>query len=259
MKPSTTRSSGRRCRPSAFTLIELLVVIAIIAILAALLLPALSAAKERGRRTACLNNVRQFILAAHLYAGDNSDSLPLGNTDYESVTDPPAEDIPVLSTNTRNAMITYAGNWRVLDCPSLREPFNRPEGWQPEPNYGFVIGYNYLGGHTRTPWDPLPGQTGRWLSPQKLAEDPSLVLVTDANNWSPGYGKTLAPHGASGPILKGRDFTNASAEGASSASIGAVGGNVGRVDASVFWKPMAQMQVYRGSLKWEEAGCTAAW
>ncbi|MDH7504120.1 MAG: type II secretion system protein [Verrucomicrobiota bacterium] len=244
---------------NAFTLIELLVVIAIIAILAGLLLPSLSSAKEKSRRSACLNNIRQFVVATHLYAGDFLERLPPGNTDYESATDPPAEDIPVLCTNTRNAMITYAGSWRVLDCPSLRDPFNRPEGWQPEPNYGFVIGYNYLGGHTRTPWDPLPGHTGKWTSPQKLSEEPSLVLVTDANDWSPGYGKTLAPHGANGPILRGRDVTNAGAEGASSASIGAVGGNVGLVDGSVSWKPISKMLIYRGSLKWEEAGCTAAW
>jgi len=66
-----TKTSSR-----GFTLIELLVVIAIIAILAALLLPALAAAKERANRGSCLNNVKQLIVGANMYATDYTDILP---------------------------------------------------------------------------------------------------------------------------------------------------------------------------------------
>jgi prepilin-type N-terminal cleavage/methylation domain-containing protein/prepilin-type processing-associated H-X9-DG protein len=61
---------------TGFTLIELLVVIAIIAILAAMLLPALSAAKERAQAINCMNNKRQIMLATIMYTGDNKDFLP---------------------------------------------------------------------------------------------------------------------------------------------------------------------------------------
>lgn len=250
------------CRSKdAFTLIELLVVIAIIAILAALLLPALSGGKERGKRAACKNGIRQFILAAHIYAHDDEDKLPSGASNK-----PHDDHLPVISTATSNAIVQGVGTDRIVHCPSYGDWFIRQQAARPfeEREYGYVIGYNYHGGHTNTPWPKLPdlpafpGRNSTWISPLRLTEDPALVLVSDMNDWSPDYGQTFAPHGKSGPILNGGP-NNPNSGGLSSAEVGAAGGNVGLLDGSVSWINVGKMMIYPGSRQWGASGCWAMW
>ena len=100
-----------RTRPAiAFTLIELLVVISIIALLAALLLPALSRAKESGRATVCLSNLRQLGIALQVYVGDYRNRLPSMSDVYPGVTNEFPGPDTVLSSQL--------GNLKALCCPS---------------------------------------------------------------------------------------------------------------------------------------------
>jgi prepilin-type N-terminal cleavage/methylation domain-containing protein len=261
---ASSRCFARRLRrfpglvAPGFTLIELLVVIAIIAILAALLLPALSTAKEHARRTACLNNLRQFILAATLYAGDHQDKLPRAGTDNRNQDD---THTPVLSSATTNALFQYSGGIRILDCPNLTSAFQTKKDWRFWQDYGTAIGYHYLGGHSNTPWPPTAGTTNSWVSPQTASEEPTLVLVADLNVYCYTVMRIVAPHTARGPVILEEPYFDDHPEAfrLTPATAGSQGGNVGLVDGSVRWKGTSQMRAYRGSQIWDEQGCFGLW
>jgi prepilin-type N-terminal cleavage/methylation domain-containing protein/prepilin-type processing-associated H-X9-DG protein len=115
--PATTNPAcGAR---KAFTLIELLVVIAIIAILAAMLLPALSQAKERAHRLACRNNCRQMGLASQIYAEDDSHNYLTGSL---KTTPSQAHDDDDLNWlyGFGYSYPSYISNVKTFLCPSTR-------------------------------------------------------------------------------------------------------------------------------------------
>jgi prepilin-type N-terminal cleavage/methylation domain-containing protein/prepilin-type processing-associated H-X9-DG protein len=188
-------------RHRAFTTIELLVVIAIIALIAALLFPVISHAREAGRRTRCLSNLRQIGMALQLYLGDYDETFPMNRfPDAQHPLNHEWGGLQGSSYNWKRALLTYLKSVQILECPSnaylwsadFIENFGGEAG--DESNWAWQlklpISYAYNGSffHEGIPIRVLgePYQRARYLA--EIPEPSGLILLTETRVNYPDLG-----------------------------------------------------------------------
>lgn len=211
----------------AFTLVELLVVIAIVALLLAILVPSLTRAREFTRRSVCRSQVHQLLGAVHTYAAANKSVLPEGKRNLVGAVR--GEHCIWIGDHLYDLVRQQSGVHDLIACPNL-------PGFGYHNQYGWVIGYNYLGNH------PRMNELNNFRSPIRTSEESTLAVWTELNNWCPGYWVFVA-HTARGP-LGTYPFTNYHLAGIDAVQAGSEGGNIGYLDGSARWKNIGEMKTY---------------
>jgi hypothetical protein len=208
-----------------------------------MLLPALAAAKEKAKRTICMNNEKQLYLSLHMYCDDNKDNLPVltGSANW-------CWDIPVTATD---AMLNNGCKKKTFYCPSTAPKYTDNENflyanclW----NYGIGLGFN-ITGYTFAFNGPVSKLELHYqnkkilpethvIGPQTFMDDVATreliadVVLSNGNSLPASPGNVYDDVGG-GFTQNGRTYTHVSAHLRKRMPYG---GNIGYKDGHVQWK-----------------------